>query len=349
MTTTSTGPVTTARPTTDADAPTTADRATTAAHDDSPRRHVRSEDGGDDLGEAAARLEELYGGRRFRVRTSTEPFRWRYASAGDDRLSLRTSTITGHLQGEVPWSTEYVMSWFRHGSGTLSSRGGSFASIGGEPFLLPAETSFSFTLTPHRNSLVHASAEFLEQVATERHGGPPQRVLFQPGPTLSVEALTAWRASVSGATAAVVDEDVPALTRLEGQLTFARAMLDLFPWRAVDVPRSIRTPRTARLREAAEYVHAYADQAITPADVANAVGMHTRTLQQAMSTHLGMSPTSYLRQVRLDRAHRELLDASPREALVSEVARRWGFGNLGRFSAAYLARFGEYPRDTLAR
>jgi AraC-like DNA-binding protein len=342
MTTTSTGPVSTARTTTDAvprTAPTTAGASTWG----------RSEDGGDDLHQAAARLESLYGGRRFRLRPAAEPFRWRYASAGDDRLSLRTATITGHLQGEVPWSSEYVMSWFRHGSGTLAGRGGSFSSIGGEPFMLPAEASFSFTLTPHRNSLVHASAEFLEQVATERHGGPSQRVLFEPGPTLSAEALATWRASVSGATAAVVDEDVPPLARLEGQLTFARAMLDLFPWRAVDVPRSIRTPRTARLREAAEYVHAYADQAITPADVANAVGMHTRTLQQAMNTHLGMSPTSYLRQVRLDRAHRELLDASPREVLVSAVARRWGFGNLGRFSAAYLARFGEYPRDTLAR
>jgi AraC-like DNA-binding protein len=343
MTTTSTGPVTTARPTTDADATAGDPSATTAS------AWRRAEEGGDELSEAAVRLEQLYGGRRFRVRAGVDQFQWRYASAGDDRLSLRTSTTTGHVQGEVPWSTEYVMSWFRHGGGTLASRGGSFASIGGEPFLLPAEASFSFTLTPHRNSLVHASAEFLEQVASERHGGPPQRILFQPGPTLSVEALTAWRASVSGATAAVVDEDVPPLVRLEGQLTFARAMLDLFPWRAVDVPRSIRTPRTARLREAAEYVHAYADRAITPADVASAVGMHTRTLQQAMSTHLGMSPTSYLRQVRLDRAHRELLEASPREVLVSEVARRWGFGNLGRFSAAYLTRFGEYPRDTLAR
>ncbi|NIJ05005.1 helix-turn-helix transcriptional regulator [Frigoribacterium faeni] len=333
MTTTSTGAVTPA-------GPGSADPAT-------PRPFRRSEQGGHDVREAAARLEELYGGRRFRLRPGVEPFRWRYASAGDDRLSLRTATVTGHLEGDVPWSSEYVMSWFRHGRGTLATRGSSFTTIDGEPFLLPAEASFSFTLTPHRNSLVHVSAEFLEQVATERHGGPAQRVLFARAPELPAEALAAWRRRVSGATAAVVD-DVPPLVRLEGQLTFARAMLDLFPWRAVDVPRSIRTPRTARLREAAEYVHAFADQAITSADIADAVGMHTRTLQQAMNTHLGMTPTSYLRQVRLDRAQQELREASPGEVLVSDVARRWGFGNLGRFAAAYRARFGEHPRDTLA-
>jgi transcriptional regulator GlxA family with amidase domain len=68
-----------------------------------------------------------------------------------------------------------------------------------------------------------------------------------------------------------------------------------------------------------------------------------------MNDHLGASPMNYLRQVRLDKAHDELVSSSRDEALVSDIARRWGFGNLGRFSAAYVKRFGEYPRDTLLR
>jgi transcriptional regulator GlxA family with amidase domain len=96
-------------------------------------------------------------------------------------------------------------------------------------------------------------------------------------------------------------------------------------------------------------VHAYADQAITSADIATAAGMHTRTLQLLMSEHLGSSPTNYVRHVRLDRARQDLLSSEPGSVLVSDVARKWGFGNLGRFSASYSARFGEYPRDTLAR
>jgi hypothetical protein len=31
------------------------------------------------------------------------------------------------------------------------------------------------------------------------------------------------------------------------------------------------------------------------------------------------------------------------------VARHWAFAHLGRFSAAYQQRFGEYPRETLHR
>jgi len=34
---------------------------------------------------------------------------------------------------------------------------------------------------------------------------------------------------------------------------------------------------------------------------------------------------------------------------VAAVAERWGFAHLGRFSAAYFRRFGEYPKASLRR
>jgi transcriptional regulator GlxA family with amidase domain len=102
------------------------------------------------------------------------------------------------------------------------------------------------------------------------------------------------------------------------------------------------------LRLAVEFVHEHADEQLTAADIARAADMSVRTLQQVMSDNLGSSPTTYLRDVRLDRVRQDLLSATPASARVSEVARQWGFGNLGRFSSAYVARFGEYPRTTLA-
>ncbi|KQO84172.1 hypothetical protein ASF17_01085 [Frigoribacterium sp. Leaf263] len=309
----------------------------------------RTEQGTDDLLDACARLQDLYDGRHFRARRADEAFLFRYASAGDDRLSLRTATFLGHLQGDVPWSKDYVVSWLRSGTATIEHHGGQLTSLGGQPFLIPSETSFSFMMTPHRNNMVHADAAFLEDIATEIHGGPSQRIVFDHTATPTPEALVAWRSAVTAATPAVVTEKVAPLVRHEAQVTLVRAMLALFPWQAVDVPNSLRTERTARLRVAVEYVHASAHQPITPADIARAAGMHTRTLQQAMNDHLGASPMNYLRQVRLDKAHDELVSSSRDEALVSDIARRWGFGNLGRFSAAYVKRFGEYPRDTLLR
>jgi hypothetical protein len=163
----------------------------------------RTEQATDDLLDACARLQDLYGGRHFRGRRADEAFVFRYASAGDERLSLRTATFLGHLQGDVPWSKDYVVSWLRSGTATIEHHGGQLTSLGGQPFLIPSETSFSFMMTPHRNNMVHADATFLEDLATEIHGGPSQRIVFDHTATPTPEALVAWRAAVTAATPAV--------------------------------------------------------------------------------------------------------------------------------------------------
>lgn len=302
----------------------------------------------DDAEEARDCLQTVLAGRDFRARLGPEPFAFRFASAGDARLALQTGTFTGHLQGTIPWSRDYVVSWFQHGSVTIDYPTGQLTSVDARPFLTPTETSFSFAMTPHRHAIVHIDGAFLEEVATERHAGPAQRIVFDYAAVPNDVALTAWHRTLTTATPTIVDPRTPPLARHSAQTAIVRTLLDLFPWRAVDVPDTLRTERTKRLRLAAEYVHAYADQAISSADIATAAGMHTRTLQQLMNEHLGSSPSKYLRHVRLDRVRQDLLAGDPGTTLVSDVAGRWGFGNLGRFSAAYLARFGELPKDTLA-
>ena len=57
---------------------------------------------------------------------------------------------------------------------------------------------------------------------------------------------------------------------------------------------------------------------------------------------------SYLRDARLDRVRAELADLTGAPGVkVTEVAMKWGFHHLGRFSAAYRQRFGESPSETL--
>ena len=58
----------------------------------------------------------------------------------------------------------------------------------------------------------------------------------------------------------------------------------------------------------------------------------------------------YLRQVRLDRAHQDLLAADPTAGItVAAIARRWGFSRPDRFAAAYRTAYGRPPRHTLRR
>lgn len=81
-------------------------------------------------------------------------------------------------------------------------------------------------------------------------------------------------------------------------------------------------------------------------EMAQISGVSVRRLQEAFAEHLGRSPTTYLREVRLDRAQADLRHGDPRQS-VADVALRWGFGHIGRFATAYRQRYGVSPTTTL--
>lgn len=83
----------------------------------------------------------------------------------------------------------------------------------------------------------------------------------------------------------------------------------------------------------------------TAADLAREAGVGVRRLQQGFQRYLGSTPTAHLLTIRLARVHGDLL--AGRVDSVGEAASRWGFTHLGRFAAAYRARYGVAPSDTL--
>lgn len=105
-------------------------------------------------------------------------------------------------------------------------------------------------------------------------------------------------------------------------------------------------PRRSAVERARDYMQANAGASVTLADVAAAAGVGARALTRGFERQMGISPMRYLQQCRLERAHADLLDG---QASVTEIAYRWGFGNLGDFAARYRERFGEKPSETLRR
>lgn len=105
----------------------------------------------------------------------------------------------------------------------------------------------------------------------------------------------------------------------------------------------------AAIRAAIELIEAEADQPLTVSALAERSYVSVRSLQQGFQRHLGTSPMAYLRDVRLRRAHQDLLESDPSTVTVASVAHRWGFTNLGRFAAAHAARYHEAPLRTLQR
>jgi AraC-like DNA-binding protein len=106
-----------------------------------------------------------------------------------------------------------------------------------------------------------------------------------------------------------------------------------------------RRPRT--VKRTLDAMHAEPGYPFTSRDLAVIAGVGVRVLQESFKQHLGMSPLTYLRRMRLDGVHAELRTADPWQVSVSEVAVRWGFTHLGRFAGAYRERFGESPSQTL--
>lgn len=106
----------------------------------------------------------------------------------------------------------------------------------------------------------------------------------------------------------------------------------------------------AYVRRAVDLIEAHAAEPLTVAEIAEAVSVSVRMLQQGFQRHLGTTPMARLRDARMTRVHRDLLAADP--ALggnVTEVAHRWGFVHMGRFGQAYRAEYGEPPSATLRR
>jgi AraC-like DNA-binding protein len=109
-------------------------------------------------------------------------------------------------------------------------------------------------------------------------------------------------------------------------------------------------PAHRAIRVACDYIDRNLADPITVDDVAGAAGVSVRTIQNLFAQQLGQTPTSYLRNERLERARSDLADAPGGSRLtVTDVAMRWGFGHLGRFATTYRKRFGEFPSETLRR
>jgi AraC-like DNA-binding protein len=103
------------------------------------------------------------------------------------------------------------------------------------------------------------------------------------------------------------------------------------------------------IRRAVDVIEAEAQLPLTLSSIAARSQLSVRALQQGFKRHLGMSPMSYLREVRLRRAHQSLIESDPSIATVASVAYDWGFTNLGRFAAVHAARYREPPAKTLRR
>jgi len=198
---------------------------------------------------------------------------------------------------------------------------------------------------------VSFGASLLDQVADGLPHRAPAPVRFTSMVTSSAAAAQRLRAALEFAWDLLVShpaaDDQPLVTGSTARLLAATA-LSTFPNTAAAEPDrdDSRDAGPATLDRAIKFIEENAGADLSAADIAAAANVSIRAVQLAFRRELGVTPLGYLRQVRLDRAHRDLLAGGPAGPTVTAVSVRWGFSSSSRFAAYYRNAFGVPPSYT---
>jgi AraC-like DNA-binding protein len=299
---------------------------------------------GTDVDQALTFFGGDYDFRTPRVRRTRERSHWDFAGVGDDRMSLRSSRFLVDLQTDSRVDDEFLVVWMRSGTSTITYDGESVDLVPGVPVVLPFADTYELHHRDIALNLVQLDRDFVRSVAGD------DGFAFEPLRRPTAEGMRAWQSVVHGfsSTWLDVDQDMTATVQRDIAEAFATAAIAAFPerdrWRPTVAGSG---PEHERLRRALEYVHEHAREPIGTPEIAAAAGLSPRGLQQSLRRHLDQTPGELLRGVRLDGARADFVRGDRDETSVADVARAWGFGHLGRFSATYRARFGELPSETL--
>lgn len=191
----------------------------------------------------------------------------------------------------------------------------------------------------------------VEAVQARLEDASTQLVVFDPVLRSDDPLAAAWLRALHGyaeaSRAGLLARSPLGAAHLERALV--HGLLDIQPHTFTDAfAREEKRPGPLTLRRAIEFCEMNLARPIVAADIASAAHTTPRTLQRMFRAELGASPMEYLRELRLDGARRDLLRIRGGDAAetVTEVASRWGFVHLGRFSKYYGLRFGERPSST---
>jgi transcriptional regulator GlxA family with amidase domain len=165
-----------------------------------------------------------------------------------------------------------------------------------------------------------------------------------------------WQATAEQVIQHVLTDTIAATSPLlvdQSLRSLTTAVLQTFPSTFLDTiadPAPPAQAHPAAVRRAIAFIEAHLAEPIGLPEIATAARMSPRGLQAAFRRHLDTTPLGYLRTVRIDAAHRDLLAADPASGTtVASVAARWGFGHRGRFAHYYRQAYGVLPQQTLDR
>lgn len=116
-------------------------------------------------------------------------------------------------------------------------------------------------------------------------------------------------------------------------------------------PDAMKLPQSRQQRhkvavDAQHYIREHLAELPTALDLCRHVNVHERVLQYCFQDVFGVTPTAFIKNLRLHEVRRELRADTEHAKTIGDVAARWGFWHPSRFAAEYRQLFGEKPSET---
>ncbi len=100
--------------------------------------------------------------------------------------------------------------------------------------------------------------------------------------------------------------------------------------------------RRSELAKALDYIEEHLEEPIRIATLCEIAGASRSTLERSFRGEFATTPLAYVRARKLDAVRRELVAS---DAPIADIAVRYGFYHLGRFSASFCEQFGVLPSN----
>lgn len=290
--------------------------------------------------DALRTVRAVYDGRDVRF-APTDRFAFRHRTVRHHNVALLSSAVSTSAAASFTPDGTPVLAWSTAGCLRVDDDA---PTQPGVPVLLPTDRPFTLLVPAGTVQVLRVDRGFLDAVNgvvfDHRFAG---RLRSRPAEAEVSHLL----ARIDAVAVNALHPDRNPGGHLSAQVLLAESVLRAFGGADAepDARPVRRTENTVQLAQA--WLAEHCDRPLQLADVCGAVGVSSRTLQENFVQHVGVSPMTYLLQVRLDRVRIALQLADCAQTTVAEVAHRWGFRHMGRFSSTYFQRFDEYPRKTL--
>lgn len=298
-----------------------------------------------DANQARAILQERTWCRSLRILGPGEAVDFRLRQAQLDRVTFLEVSYGNEVEIISSGPDDfYLLQLTLAGTCEVSTSTAQFAAGPGSYFVLNPRSAYRKRCSSDaRQLIIRLPRTSVEQLAGAE--SPTQPIVFEQAAELLPSALRdlvnfLWRdVTTDGRTRlGVIDRSA--------SRHLVKVVLHLLPNSANTVVAPHELP--ACLPRADRYIRENLTHDIGLADIADAAGVSTRSLESAFRRHWHTTPVTHIRNLRLDAAHRMLTDPVDGTS-VTDAALASGFSHLGRFSQGYSRRFGELPSESLRR